>query len=122
MISSSTRDFAAETASCNVAYSETRCLRETSLIASEPLSTAVHPVDHMCEFATVISRDGKTCKVKSVICIVPLNVLLSLKVLPGLSIDKRKAIQNVPVNSCNQVHLDINGSDYVSWTSIRTCG
>lgn len=89
---------------------------------SYSFKTPVQRIDDTGGIVTVTSRDGKTWKAKSVICTVPLNVLSSVEFSPPLPADKIEAIHHKSVNRCNKVHLDINGPDYLSWSSMGTPG
>ncbi|KAH8894015.1 amine oxidase [Thozetella sp. PMI_491] len=71
---------------------------------------------------TITTRDGATWKAKSVICTVPLNVLSSIQFNPPLSPGKQAAAAEGQVNLCNKVHIDLNGPDYLSWTSFSSPG
>lgn len=85
-------------------------------------SGPVERIEDAGDIVTVTTRDGKTWKARSVICTVPLNVLASVEFSPRLPVDKVAALQQQSVNRCNKVHVDINGSDYLSWGSMATPG
>ncbi|EJP66826.1 Amine oxidase [Beauveria bassiana ARSEF 2860] len=94
--------------------------------ATENLSyrfqTPIRRIEDGSDVVTVTSRDGQTYKAKSVICTIPLNVLSSVDFSPPLPADKLAAIQHKSVNRCNKVHIDLNGPDYLSWSSLGTPG
>ncbi|KAF4761662.1 Flavin amine oxidase [Penicillium solitum] len=85
-------------------------------------SAPVERIEDAGDIVTVPTGDGKTWKARSVICTVPLNVLASVEFIPRLPADKVAALQQQSVNRCNKVHVDINGSDYLSWGSMATPG
>ncbi|KAI1083676.1 amine oxidase [Whalleya microplaca] len=84
--------------------------------------TPVARIEDSGDLVTVTSRGGQSWKAKSVICTVPLNVLASIEFSPPLSPGKLAASQEGSVNRCNKVHLDLNGPDYLSWSSFATPG
>ncbi|KAF9888965.1 hypothetical protein FE257_008135 [Aspergillus nanangensis] len=84
--------------------------------------SAVHRIEDAGNIVSVITRDGKTWKARSVICTVPLNVLGSVEFSPTLPADKLDAISHQSVNRCNKVHVDIKGPDFLSWGSLATPG
>ncbi|KAB5580363.1 amine oxidase [Coniochaeta sp. 2T2.1] len=84
------------------------------------------PIQHIDDTGSIVvvtARDGSTFRARSVICTVPINVLSSLAFSPPLPADKVEALENSrTVNRCNKVHVDINGPDYLSWSSLATPG
>ncbi|KAK3322777.1 amine oxidase [Apodospora peruviana] len=86
------------------------------------------PVQHIDQdtasgIVTVTTRDGSTFRGRSVICTVPINVLSSITFSPPLPADKVEAVQSsMTVNRCNKVHVDLNGPDYLSWSSLASPG
>ncbi|KAM3501685.1 hypothetical protein MY10362_005357 [Beauveria mimosiformis] len=84
--------------------------------------TPIRRIEDAGHVVAVTSRDGQTYKAKSVICTIPLNVLSSVDFSPPLPADKLAAIQHRSVNRCNKVHIDLNGPDYLSWSSLGTPG
>ncbi|TQV95285.1 monoamine oxidase N [Cordyceps javanica] len=89
---------------------------------SYSFQTPVQRIEDADNIVAVTSRDGQVWKAKSVICTIPLNVLSSIEFAPPLPADKLEAIQHKSVNRCNKVHVDLNGPDYLSWTSLGTPG
>lgn len=71
---------------------------------------------------SVISRDGRIYRARSVICTIPLNVLSSIEFFPALPADKQAALEQKSVNRCNKVHVDLLGPDYLSWSSLGSPG
>ena len=84
--------------------------------------TAIQRVEDSGDVVTVTGRDGQSWKARSVICTIPLNVLSTIEFDPPLAADKAEALLHKSVNRCNKVHLDINGPDYLSWSSLGTPG
>jgi hypothetical protein len=91
-------------------------------ILSYSFSTPVQRIEDDGSLVTVTARNGQTWKAKSVICTVPLNVLSSLDFSPPLSADKVEAAKEGSVNKCNKVHIDFNGPDLLSWSSLCAPG
>jgi hypothetical protein len=71
---------------------------------------------------TVTSREGHSWTGKHVICTIPLNVLGSVEFDPPLSPGKKEATTEGQVNLCNKVHVDVDGPDYLSWSSFCSPG
>ncbi|KPM41936.1 Monoamine oxidase N [Neonectria ditissima] len=89
---------------------------------SYAFETPVQRIEDAGGVVTVTSRDGRQWKAKDVVCTVPLNVLSDLEFSPPLDADKLEAAAEGSVNKCNKVHVDFNGPDYLSWSSLGTPG
>ncbi|KAK7428033.1 hypothetical protein QQZ08_005465 [Neonectria magnoliae] len=89
---------------------------------SYAFETPVQRIEDAGGVVTVTARDGQQWKAKDVICTVPLNVLADLEFSPPLDADKIEAANEGSVNKCNKVHVDLNGPDYLSWSSFGTPG
>ncbi|KAH7123274.1 amine oxidase [Dactylonectria estremocensis] len=89
---------------------------------SYSFQTPVQRIEERGGVVTVTARDGQTWKAKSVICTVPLNVLSSIDFYPPLAADKRAAAEQGSVNKCNKIHVDLDGPDYLSWSSLTSPG
>lgn len=83
---------------------------------------AVKKVEDKDGLVRVHMRDGQIFKAKAIICTLPLNVLASVEFSPALPEDKIKAAHQGSVNRCNKIHVDINGPDYLSWSSLASPG
>ncbi|KAJ6186505.1 Monoamine oxidase N [Penicillium mononematosum] len=89
---------------------------------SYSFKTAVSRVEEADGTVTVTSRDGRSWKARSVISTIPLNVLASVEFSPPLPAAKVEASHLGQVNLCNKIHFDIDGPDYLSWTSFASPG
>ncbi|KAH7010206.1 amine oxidase [Ilyonectria destructans] len=89
---------------------------------SYSFKTPVQRIEEYGGLVTVTARDGQKWKAKSIICTVPLNVLSSIEFSPPLASEKVAASHQGSVNKCNKVHIDLNGPDYLSWSSLSTPG
>ena len=74
------------------------------------------------DIVSITTRDGQVWKAKSVISTIPLNVLASVNFSPPLSQAKLDAAAAGSVNNCNKVHIDINGPEWLSWSSVASPG
>ncbi|CAK7229453.1 hypothetical protein SEUCBS140593_007251 [Sporothrix eucalyptigena] len=89
---------------------------------SYSLDTPISRVEDAGDVVTVVSRAGQHFRAKSVICTIPLNVLASTDFSPPLPAGKLEAFREGSVNKCNKVHLDLNGPEYLSWSSFASPG
>lgn len=89
---------------------------------SYSFDVAVKKIEETGGLVRVHMRDGQTFKAKSVICTVPLNVLSSVEFSPPLPQDKINASKQGSINRCNKIHIDINGPEYLSWSSLASPG
>lgn len=89
---------------------------------SYSFNSPVKSVKESNGLVTITSRTGQTWTAKHVICTVPLNVLGSIEFDPPLSAGKRSAAAEGQINLCNKVHVDVEGPDYLSWTSLCAPG
>ncbi|KAF2994091.1 hypothetical protein E8E14_000933 [Neopestalotiopsis sp. 37M] len=89
---------------------------------SYSFSTAVERIVGSDGVTTVETRDGRTWHARTVVCTVPLNVLSSIQFSPPLPGEKLEALQQTSANLCNKVHVDLDGPDYLSWSSFGSPG
>lgn len=89
---------------------------------SHSFGCAVKKIEDADGIVRVHMRDGQIFKAKSAICTVPLNVLSSVQFSPPLPQEKLNASKQGSINRCNKIHIDINGPDYLSWSSLGSPG
>lgn len=89
---------------------------------SYSFNSAVKHVRDSNGLVTITSTDGQSWIARHVICTVPLNVLRSVEFEPPLSAGKVEAATEGQVNLCNKVHVDVEGPDYLSWSSFCSPG
>lgn len=89
---------------------------------SYSFSTAVERIVESDGVTTVETRGGRAWRARAVVCTVPLNVLSSIQFSPPLPGEKLEALQQTSANLCNKVHVDLDGPDYLSWSSFGSPG
>ncbi|KAJ5382634.1 amine oxidase [Penicillium concentricum] len=89
---------------------------------SYTFDTPVTRIEQKDGLVTVTARDGHTWKAKAVVLTIPLNVLSSIEFSPPLSKNKQDAARQGSMNFTNKVHIDMQGPDWVSWSSLASPG